>query len=63
MNKNGKTIEKFLALREVKRDAAANRVGKKKEDCTFKSLPASKKTRRQFYEDKYDQEGSCNDLW
>ena len=54
MNKNGKTVEKFLALREVKRDAAANRVGKKKEDCTFKSLPASKKTRRQFYEDKYD---------
>lgn len=46
MNGNGKTVEKFLALREVKRDAAANRAGKKKEDCSFKSLPANKSTRR-----------------
>ena len=46
MNRNGKAIEKFLALRQVKRDDAANRAGKKKEDCTFKSLPASKKVRR-----------------
>lgn len=46
MNRNGKTIEKFLALREVKRDAAANAAGKKKEDVVFKSLPASKRARR-----------------
>lgn len=46
MNRNGKAIEKFLALRQVKRDAAANAAGKKKEDVVFKSLPASKRARR-----------------
>ena len=46
MNRNGKTAEKFLALRQVKRDEAANKAGKKKEDCIFKSVPASKKFRK-----------------
>ena len=46
MNRNGKAIEKFLALRQVKRDEAANKAGKKKEDVIFKSLPASKKIRK-----------------
>ena len=46
MNRNGKTIEKFLALREVKRDHAANAVGKKKEDCVFCSAPARRRQRR-----------------
>ena len=46
MNKNGKTIEKFLALREVKRDAAANAIGKKKENCVFCSAPARRRQRR-----------------
>ena len=46
MNRNGKAIEKFLALREVKRDAAANAVGKRKEDCVFSSVPARRRQRR-----------------
>lgn len=46
MNRNGKTIEKFLALRQVKRDEAANRVGKKKEDIVFCSVPARRRTRK-----------------
>ena len=46
MNRNSKVIEKFLALRQVKRDATANAAGKKKEDVVFKSLPASKRVRR-----------------
>lgn len=46
MNQNGKTIEKFLALRQVKRDEAANKAGVRKDDVTFKALPASKKVRK-----------------
>ena len=46
MNRNGKTIEKFLALRQVKRDEAANRAGKKKEDIVFCSAPARRRTRK-----------------
>lgn len=46
MNQNGKAIEKFLALREVKRDAAANAAGKKKEDIVFCSAPARRRQRK-----------------
>lgn len=46
MNRNSKTAEKFLALREVKRDAAANAIGKKKENCVFCSAPARRRQRR-----------------
>ena len=46
MNQNGKTIEKFLALRQVKRDEAANKAGKKKEDVVFCSAPVRRRTRK-----------------
>lgn len=46
MNRNGKAIEKFLALREVKRDQAANAAGKKKENIVFCSVPARRRQRR-----------------
>ena len=46
MNRNAKVAEKFLALRQVKRDEAANKAGKKKENCQFKSVPARKRIRK-----------------
>lgn len=46
MNRNGRAIEKFLALREVKRDQAANAAGKKKENVVFSSVPARRRQRR-----------------
>ena len=46
MNRIDAAAKKFNALREVKRDEAANKAGKKKEDVVFKALPASKKIRK-----------------
>ena len=45
MNRNGKAIEKFLALREVERDKVANRAGKRKEYCQFRSYPMDKRVK------------------
>lgn len=46
MNQNGKTIEKFLALRQVKRDEAANKAHVKKDEVVFCSAPARRRQRR-----------------
>ena len=46
MNRNAKTIAKFLALRKVERDRVANREGKKVEDCQWRSYPMDKKVKK-----------------
>lgn len=46
MNRNGKVAQKFLAWREVQRDAVANRAGKKKENCVLRSYPMDKRVKK-----------------
>jgi len=63
MNSNGKTIELFLKSREEKRERAAKASGKEPSSCQYKSVPASRKSKKSIRENLLSLNEARRVLW